>query len=168
MDVKPPIHFDRAAIKMWHDHFSRNNIKQGRGMKQFFKGNPFQRPRVQEGEGFIGDLFKQFGLPIITYLGRKGASSAIDLGTDLLAGENVKKSFKRRGKQLAQNIASDVAERATRFAQTGTGRRRTRRNKHKTAVRKSKAQKKPRIKKRRVPRRKKAKKHSKKSEINFY
>jgi hypothetical protein len=168
MDVKPPIHFDRATIKLWQDHFSRNSIKHGRGMRQqFFKGNPFQRPRLQDGEGFLGDLFKQFGLPIITYLGRKGASSAIELGQDLLAGENVKKSLKRRSKQLAQNIASDVAERATRFAQSGSGKKKG--NKNKIVLRNTKSNKKPKIKKPKEPNQKKHPKHiDKKKEIIFY
>ena len=124
--IKPPIHFDNKEIQFWVRRYANKRGHRGYGMNAF-KGDPFQKGRGRHrGEGLIGDLFKKFGVPLFKYLGRKGATSALDIGSDLLSGESPGEAFKKRGKRLAQDIASDVADRATTFAQTGKGRRRRR------------------------------------------
>lgn len=105
MDIKPPIHFNKNDVANWTKHYRVARTKFG-GKLRGFKGSPFQR-----GDGKVFDFFKSvFGYPVVSYLGRKGATAAIDVGSDILSGENVKEAFKKRGKSLAKDIASDVAD----------------------------------------------------------
>jgi len=89
----------------------------------------FQGVRFQGGQGFFGNVFKSAILPLLRYFGKQALTTGVDVAKDALSGENVLDSIKTRGKRTMKNIASDAAARATRYAQTGTGRRgRKRRN----------------------------------------
>ena len=83
----------------------------------------FQGARFQRGQGFFGNVFKSAILPLLKYFGRKALTTGVDVARDAISGENILDSIKTRGKKTMRNIASDAASRATRFAQTGTGRR---------------------------------------------
>lgn len=168
--MKPPIHLNNKDIQYWAKRYATRGGHRGYGMNAF-KGQIFQKGRGrQRGDGRIGDFFKQYGMPLLKYLGNRGAASALSVGSDLLAGENPKESFKKRGKRLAQDIASDVADRATTFAQTGKGRKRRRGKKspktNHIAYRKTRKNKKTRIKKPKVPKRRKRTSKRKSRRIN--
>lgn len=118
MDYETPITFSNKEIEFWTKIYNdRVKNQTGEGMVKTFKGKQFMK-----GEGFR-EFMKTYAFPILKYFGKRGASSLMDFGSDVIAGENVKESLKKRGKSLAQTIASDVGDRATRFAQTGKGRR---------------------------------------------
>ena len=88
----------------------------------------FQGARFQRGQGFFGNVFKSAILPLLKYFGKQALSTGVDVAKDALSGENVLDSLKTRGKRTMQDIATDAAARATRFAQTGTGTRKRKRN----------------------------------------
>ena len=87
----------------------------------------FQGARFQRGQGFFGNVFKNAILPLIKYLGKRAISAGADVAVDAINGENLVNSLKSRGTSAAQNIADDFSKIATRFAQSGQGRKRRRR-----------------------------------------
>jgi len=107
-------------VNLWTKYYTQQAIT-GYGINGFY-GDIYQR-----GDGLWGDLFRKIALPVIKYLGRKGASTLIKAGGDALAGENFVNSLKKHGKATAQDIVSDTADRATTFLQTGKGRQLKRR-----------------------------------------
>ena len=84
----------------------------------------FQGVRFQRGAGFFGNIFRSAILPVLKYFGKTALNTGVQVAGDAIGGENVLESLRNRGKQAARTIANDAAERATRFAQTGTGKRR--------------------------------------------
>jgi len=86
----------------------------------------FQGTRFQRGGGFFGNLFRNTIMPLLKYLGPKILKTGASVASDAIAGENVLSSLKTHGKEAARDIAADAGMRATRFAQTGTGRKRRR------------------------------------------
>ena len=83
----------------------------------------FQGARFQRGQGFFGNVFKSAILPLLRYFGKQALTTGVDVAKDALSGENILDSIKTRGKRTMRNMASDAATRATKYAQTGTGRR---------------------------------------------
>ena len=86
----------------------------------------FQGVRFQRGGGFFGNLFRSTIMPLLKYLGPKILKTGVSVASHAIAGENVLSSLKSHGKEAARDIASDVGDRVTRFAQTGNGRKRKR------------------------------------------
>jgi hypothetical protein len=84
----------------------------------------FQGTRFQRGNGFLGTLYRSAVLPLLKYLGPKAFRTGIDTVQDSIGGENFMSALKKNSKKTAQKIAGDASERAMRFAQTGTGKRR--------------------------------------------
>jgi hypothetical protein len=93
------------------------------------------------------------------YLGKKALSTGMSIGGDILQGENLKESAKKRLKSAGKEVLIDGAERVKKFAQTGSGkkrRRRTRKRKiikpkikrknKKKAITKKKTKRKPSVK----------------------
>jgi hypothetical protein len=98
--------------------------------------------RFQRRNGFFSNIFRSAILPVMKYLGRNLANTGIKVASDALSGENVLESLKTRGKETAQTIAEDAGNRLTKFAQTGTGRRRRfKRNNNSKRIPKSKSKK---------------------------
>ena len=132
-----PINFKRyVEFKPGASHMSYKSYysnQSGSGVAGFH-GQQFQS--VQVGSGF-GSVLKSIFLPILKYLGPKILSTGADVAKDAISGENIVQSLKRRGKEAAQTIAGDAAERATRFALMGKGKRR--RTRRKTTNRKRQA-----------------------------
>lgn len=91
----------------------------------------FQGVRFQKGAGFFGNIFQNAILPLLKYFGKKALNTGVDVASDTLGGEKFIDSLKTRANATARNIASDVSDRAMKFAQTGKGKRRKRRNKNK-------------------------------------
>jgi hypothetical protein len=119
--------------------------------------NGFQGVRFQKGKGFFGDLFRDSIMPILRYLGKKAMDTGSGIFNDAVKGENILLSTKNRLKRTARDIAGDIGERATRYAQTGTGRRRKRRRVKQQVVSKKKSAKKGVAKKKKFKRRRKQK-----------
>jgi hypothetical protein len=91
----------------------------------------FEGVRFQKGAGIFGFLKSAF-MPLLRYIGPKLFETGSAIASDIIGGENWKESVKTRTKKQAQNIAGDVSDRALRFAQTGTGRKRRYKKKKKT------------------------------------
>jgi hypothetical protein len=85
----------------------------------------FSGVKYQKGHGFFGRIFSNAILPILKYLGKKAINTGVGIGSDYLAGEDIKSSAKRRLKSTGLDIAEDALERVKK--QRGTGRRRYKR-----------------------------------------
>lgn len=83
----------------------------------------FHGVKWQRGHGFFGRLL-QMVLPVIKralpVVGKQALSTGISLGKDILAGENVKSSFKNRLKEAGNNLLTEAENSLT---QKGSGRR---------------------------------------------
>ena len=94
----------------------------------------YQGFQDQRGHGFFtpfASLFQNILKPLGAYLGKKALSTGMDIGGDILNGENLTNSLKKRFKTTGNKIISDAADRAKLFAQTGKGRKRRRRRRKK-------------------------------------
>jgi hypothetical protein len=80
--------------------------------------------RYQKGHGFFGKIFSTAVLPILKYLGKKALSTGVSIGADVLQGENLKKTMKKRLKSTGLDIAEDALEKLRNYKQTGSGKRR--------------------------------------------
>jgi len=80
--------------------------------------------RYQKGHGFFGKIFSSAVLPILKYLGKKALSTGVSIGADVLQGENLKKTMKKRLKSTGLDIAEDALEKLRNYKQTGSGKRR--------------------------------------------
>jgi hypothetical protein len=80
--------------------------------------------RYQKGHGFFGKIFSSAVLPILKYLGKKALSTGVSIGADVLQGENLKKTMKKRIKSTGLDIAEDALEKLRNYKQTGSGKRR--------------------------------------------
>lgn len=152
---KRPIFYDEENMRALSNYYTRK-AKTGSGLGGF-SAPPYQdgdglggfsAPPYQDGDGFI-DFFKAFGLPIIKYFGRKGASTLVKAGSEALAGENFVESLKKNAKSTAENVVNDAAVRATKFIQTGKGhkkRKRSSRNKAKKSRKSGRTHKKSNLK----------------------
>ena len=104
----------------------------GTGMT-VYEGNQYQR-----GHGFFGTLFSTIIKPLLKYLGRESLKTGVNVGTDLLAGDDFKESFKKNMKLTGNRILDDGTIKMKNFVQKGKGRRRKRRSKKKNKSKKSK------------------------------
>ena len=118
----------------------------GDGIANTYGGYQYQR-----GHGFssaFSSLFQNILKPLGIYLGKRALSTGMDIGGDVMSGQNFASSAKKRLKSAGNQIISDAADRAKTFAQTGKGRRRRRRKtkkiNKKVIVKKSKPQKRKR------------------------
>ena len=105
---------------------------------------PFQGYKYQRGHGFFSSIWKFINpliKPLGKYLGKQALSTGMAIGTDVLKGENIKASAKKRLKETRSQVLNDAIDRAKLFAQTGKGRRRRRRTKIKQVKNKIKPKK---------------------------
>jgi hypothetical protein len=79
--------------------------------------------RYQKGHGFFGRLLSGAVFPILKYLGKKALNTGINIGSDILQGENFKTSMKKRLKTTGFDIAEDALEKVKNYKQKGSGRR---------------------------------------------
>ena len=87
----------------------------------------FQGYRYQRGHGFFGNLFQNILKPLGKYLGKQALKTGVEIGGDMMSGENFKTSAKKRLKSTKDVVLNDAIDRAKLFAQTGKGRKRRRR-----------------------------------------
>lgn len=142
----------------------------------------FEGVRYQRGNGFFGRVLSGAILPALRFLGRKALSTGVDVGMDVLDGNNIKESIKKRSKKAAKDVASTASTRAQRYVQTGRGQRlstlmsNVKPLKRRKSIKRSKVKKKPQKKsesKNRVKRRKTCrskpvkKKQAKRSKFDF-
>ena len=121
-NFESPVHFDRETSALWSKYYTGRS-QSGSGIPGYY-GDYYQ----QYGNGWLGNIFKRFALPVVKYFGKKAASTLVRAGGDALSGENFLESLKQRGKETAKDIVSDASGRASEFLQTGKGRRRRRRS----------------------------------------
>jgi hypothetical protein len=114
----------------------------GQGIINVYRGAPYQR-----GHGF-GSFFKRFGIPLLSYLGKRVFKVGRDVAQDVFAGnQQPKEAIKRRLKEHGKDLGLDVLEKAKeKLSQLGTGRKRRKTTSSKRVVFK-KARKSIRIKK---------------------
>lgn len=86
----------------------------------------FSGYKYQRGHGFFGSLFRNILKPLGIYLGKQALSTGVDIGKDLLQGENIGESFKKRGKQTVKRLLDDSYDKASGMLQKGKGKRRRR------------------------------------------
>jgi hypothetical protein len=122
----------------------------------------FQGIRYQRGDGFWSNsllpFFKSL-LPAIGKIGQKALPSAVGLASDIISGENVKRSALSRFKEAGRNVLDETGEQIKLRFQGGSGRKRKR-----SLFKTNKNTKKRKIK--RIKRKSKRSKKSKKSK-NF-
>lgn len=88
----------------------------------------FSGYKYQRGSGFFGNIFRNILKPLGIYLGKQALSTGVNIGTDYLAGEDMKTSVRKRGRESAQKIADDGYKKITqKISQAGSGRRKRRR-----------------------------------------
>lgn len=92
--------------------------------------------KYQRGHGFFGRLLSGTVLPILKYLGKKALNTGVGIGSDIIQGENLKNSMKKRLKTTGFDIADDAYNRLQNYKQKGTGRRRRKNYKKKKSNRK--------------------------------
>jgi hypothetical protein len=98
----------------------------------------FQGVKYQRGHGFFGSIFRQVLRPLAKYLGNKALSTGVEIGSDYLKGESFKESAKKRLRSTGNSIISDAVEKAKKFTQNGSGKRRRRKNAKKAPKKRSK------------------------------
>jgi hypothetical protein len=76
-------------------------------------------------------------------LGKKALKTGINIGSDLLKGENFKKSIKNQLKSTGMEVAEETLDKIRRYKQTGTGRNKRRRKSRKKSYKKSLKKRKP-------------------------
>ena len=127
----------------------------------------FQGYRYQRGHGFFGNLYSSIIKPLAKYFGKKALSTGVQMGKDILSGQNFKESAKKRLIDLGEEAGYDGIKRAKQYFQTGKGRKRRRKNRKRSSIktllmanRRRKSKRKPkskRSKKRRSVKKKRSK-----------
>jgi hypothetical protein len=77
--------------------------------------------KYQKGHGIFGNLLSRIVLPLLKSLGKRTLSTGVNIGSDILQGENLKASMKKRLKTTGINIAEDALDKLKNFEQKGTG-----------------------------------------------
>ena len=119
----------------------------------------FQGYKFQRGNGFFGDLFSNVLKPLGKYFTKQALTTGVNIGSDLLSGESINNSFKKRSNEVGKRILGDAIGRAQKFAQTGKGsKRKKRRSGRKSVKTKINIKRKKRQTKRKVCKKRKTKK----------
>ena len=138
----------------------------------------FSGVKYQRGHGFFGRLLSGAVLPILKYLGKKALNTGVGIGSDIIQGENIKSSMKKRLKKTGFDIAEDTYNKLQNYKQKGSGKRRKKKHIKKKSGRKlsilqlralAKGRQKLKIKRSRKPLKKtKKSKRSKKSKNSLF
>ena len=98
----------------------------------------------QLGGSFFGGIFKNTLLPLLKYIGKKAATTGLNIADDYLSGKQVKESIKDNLKSTAKIMASDAKTKL----QKGKGRKRRKKvvntpvpHKRRSAIKKNKINK---------------------------
>jgi len=116
--VYPDYYTKFGPPSVHEDHYKNYYVNQAGSGISGYEGTRYQR-----GSGFFGNIFRSAILPLLKYLGKKAASTGVQVASDALSGQNVLESLKSRGKEAAGGLVDDAAVRATKFIQTGKGSR---------------------------------------------
>lgn len=108
-------------------------------MGGFYAGPRFQRggairgfagPEYQIGGKWnFGQFLWRHAKPLLSYLGKKALSTGVGIGQDVLEGQNVGESAKKRITSAGKDVAVDALDRVKEKIQAGKGRRRIKRKK---------------------------------------
>lgn len=123
----------------------------------------FQGYRYQRGHGFFGSIFKHILKPLGKYFGKQALKTGVEIGGDILQGENLKSSAKKRLKSTKDNVLNDAIDRAKLFAQTGKGKRRKRKKKKTFPIKIKKRRSKKRVNRKKKNKRRSVRKRKSKS-----
>lgn len=114
-----------------------------------FAGREFQ---YGNGLGSFGRTLFRWAKPLLKYLGRETLKTGVNIGTDVLAGEDIKESVKRRAKESGSQIATDAAA-AVKKKLSGRGRKKPMARRRRSS---RKGNKRPVIRRKRTVRRKRS------------
>ena len=113
--------------------YSRYYVTQAGSGISGFAGDPYQR-----GSGFFGRFFSSKVTPFLQLLGRHALRAGSDVAQDILSGENVKTSAKRRLREGAKALTTDALDKVKDILdsreQSGSGIRRKRRRKKRSTM----------------------------------
>jgi hypothetical protein len=84
----------------------------------------FQGIRFQRGRGVFGTILDSAIFPLLKYLAPKVMQTGLEITDDIIDGQPIVDSIKKRGKNQLRNIAGDIEKRASTYSQTGKGNRR--------------------------------------------
>jgi hypothetical protein len=99
--------------------------------------------RFQRGNGWFSRILSNTIIPIGKFLGKKALKTGMNIGSDLLKGENLKSSIKNQLKSTGMEVAEEALDKIRRFRQTGTGKSKRRRKSRKKSYKKSSKKSKP-------------------------
>lgn len=115
---------------------AKSGIQQGGGI---YAGNKYQK-----GYGFFSRIMSSAIMPLLKYLGKRALSTGITVGSDVIAGTNIKDSLKKRLESSGFDIAEDVFEKMKNLRQQrGSGRRRKKNTRKKKLNKKQRTKGKP-------------------------
>ena len=99
--------------------YYNEQVQTGGGISGAFSG-----VRVQRGRGFLGNLGRSlwsFGKDLFSKAGKRALTSVADLAQDVIKGENVAQSAKRRALEAGKNIADITLDELKTKLQGGSG-----------------------------------------------
>lgn len=88
-----------------------------------FAGREFQ---YGNGLGSFGRTLFRWAKPLLKYLGKQGLQAGVNIGSDILAGNDIKDAIKTRAKETGAAIAEDAAT-VVKKKLSGRGRKMARR-----------------------------------------
>lgn len=115
------------------------------------------------GLGSFGRTLMRWAVPILKYLGSEGLQAGVNVGNDILAGQDVKDSIKRRAKESGTKIAADAVGAVTKKLR-GSGMARKRRRKMPRRINKKSRG----VKKRRTVRRRRTRRRARKNLTDIF
>jgi hypothetical protein len=87
----------------------------------------FQGVRYQRGSGFFGRLLSSAVYPLLRFLGKQALNTGINIASDVIEDkQDFKQSLKNRFKETGDMALKAGLDRARRFQQEGSGRKRRR------------------------------------------
>jgi hypothetical protein len=99
--------------------------------------------RFQRGNGWFSRILSNTIIPMGKILGKKALKTGINIGSDLLKGENFKSSIKNQLKSTGMEVAEEALDKIRRYRQTGTGKNKRSRKSRKKSYKKSLKKRKP-------------------------
>ena len=90
--------------------------------------SPFYGVPYQKGHGFFGRLFSNVISPALKYIGRAALQTGVNIGSDVLEGQNLKQAATDRLKEAGKTAANKalIEARNALMKQQGSGLRRPR------------------------------------------
>jgi len=90
----------------------------------------FQGVRYQKGHGFFGRLLNKAIYPLLRFFGKQALNTGVNIASDVIENDqDWKESAKNRFKETSKNVIKAGLDRARKYQQEGSGRRKRKRSK---------------------------------------